>query len=356
MGKVGWMDRRDCMTTQGARIACLAGPAGTLIAFDTNIIHRGSRPAGLKYRDGILIEVVNLAALEAPRVAPDSTKHPGFDPPAAAAEQGGGPPRRQASVAKGEEVPHAPPPPKVNVAVDSLHLTLNHEGREPKTLPLVGFGTANRPSAKGAALRRSLADFFALGGRLVDTAQMYGNAREIGDAVAAAGLSADDVFVVSKLNTNRRMKGFVTTADGAQRVVEQTLQQLRLPYLHAMLLHLPWGLTPEEQISLWRGLIASRKQGKLRHIGVSNYNVQQIELLVRATGVVPAINEIEFHPWVPSQVMLSRAAPSNRADILILHEPSTISRTELPLPPSTCLTARTIHASSLLRPGPSIRD
>lgn len=67
-----------------------------------------------------------------------------------------------------------------------------------------------------------------------------------------------------------------------------------------MLIHLPWGNSPAEVLSVWRGLVKAQKDGLVRHIGVSNFNREQIEAVVAGSGVWPVINEIEFHPWVTS--------------------------------------------------------
>jgi len=172
-----------------------------------------------------------------------------------------------------------------------------------RRMAMVGFGTANRKSARGAALVTSLEAFFELGGRLVDTAQMYRNYAEIGRALGKLQPGTrDSVWIVSKVNTDHSKRGFVNTAAGAQAAVRECLKAIGLSVLDVMLIHLPWDNSAAERLAVWRGLIAAQKLGLVRHIGVSNFNSEQIEELYAATGVLPAVNEIEYHPWVAGTV------------------------------------------------------
>ena len=164
---------------------------------------------------------------------------------------------------------------------------------------MVGFGTANRKSARGGALVASLTTFFALGGRLVDTAQMYKNYAEIGRALTQAGpMVREGVWLVSKVNTNRHVKGFVNSAAGAEKSVRECLRLTGKAVLDVMLIHLPWENSAEERLAVWKGLVSAQAAGLVRHIGVSNFNRAQIEHLAQSSGVWPAVNELEYHPWV----------------------------------------------------------
>ena len=259
---------------------CITGPAGTLIHFDTNIIHRGSRPdAGLK-RDFILIELY-------PQVKPSTSSSTATTTTTTTT-----------TTAERRHLESSRP--------DQLGVDVRGAGGTTRRMPMVGFGTANRKSANGPALVKSLIEYFQQGGRLVDTAQMYGNCPEIGQAVRQSGVKRSEVWIVSKINTLHRVnkKGIalnVNSSSGVRRVVEETLTALKFKTLDAMLIHMPWGNSLDELRILWKALISLQSEGLVHHIGVSNFNSKQIEALVEATGVWPSINEIEYHPYVNSQ-------------------------------------------------------
>ena len=257
---------------RGYRPSCLTGPAGTIVGFNTNIVHRGSRPAAGMRRDCVLLELV----------------------PAATA-----PPQQQENdVAQRRRIDGLPPTP----AEAALSTLIRDASNASRLMPMVGFGTANRKSAKGPALVASLSTFFDLGGRLVDTAQMYRNYAEIGRALKQAGTAVrDGVWLVSKVNTNRHVKGFVNTAAGAQAAVRECLKATGKAALDVMLIHLPWENSAEERLAVWKGLVAAQAEGLVRYIGTSNFNRAQIEHLAHATGVWPAVNELEYHPWVQTE-------------------------------------------------------
>lgn len=289
----------------GYRPRCLTGPPGTVVAFNTNIVHRGSRPAPGMHRDGILLELSPTGAAAPPASRSGGSGRRGLRSPDEPRPANGQRALAAAHVGTAAAAASAPAA-SVPAALSGLPTTPTRAAPgSPLGLPMVGFGTANRRAAKGAPLVRSLRAFLRLGGGLIDTASMYGNYREIGQAVAEArrsdGVDRSRVWIVSKVNTNRHMKGFVNTAAGAERSVTEALSQLKLDTLDAMLIHLPWELTPDEQLAVWRGLIAAKAAGRVRHIGVSNFNRPQIESLAAASGVWPAVNEVEFHPWVDAR-------------------------------------------------------
>jgi len=268
------------MLHTGYRPHCITGLAGALIAFNTNIVHRGSRPSKGRYRDVVLIEVKPLAHVAKGGLNMEA-------------------PARRHSVASA-----AGSPGDSQVAnLSAKEPTLPLRGSTQR-MPMVGFGTANRGKAsKGPILVRSLRNFFSLGGRLVDTAQMYRNHAEIGTAMSTPiGSPLEAPFVVSKVNTDRRFPGFVNTAPGVHQVVKATLRDLRRKQIDAMLIHMPWQNSAAEQMAVWRGLIEARNAGKVAHIGMSNFGIAQIERLVNETSVWPQLIEVEFHPWVSKHV------------------------------------------------------
>lgn len=165
-----------------------------------------------------------------------------------------------------------------------------------KPMPALGFGTCCRNSSTGPALINSTKIYLRLGGRHIDTAQMYGNHRDIKIAIAESQIPRDALWVTSKVNTN----GVVTDRVGAIKAVHDSLEELGMKYLDLMLIHGAWDNDQHQRAAVWRGLIAAKKAGVVRNIGVSNYNREQIEQLEKDTGVRPAVNQIEYHPWVPN--------------------------------------------------------
>ena len=167
-----------------------------------------------------------------------------------------------------------------------------------KPMPAIGYGTCCRESAQGQPLITSTKAYLAAGGRLIDTAQGYGNHVDIGEAIRQSKIPREELWVTSKV----RVRACNTSGD-VVKAVNKSLQQLDLSYLDLMLLHGGdgWGIGPERDEALWRGLIEAQKAGKVRSIGVSNHNRDEVERLISSTGVVPAVNQLEFHPWVPAE-------------------------------------------------------
>ncbi|KAL1521636.1 hypothetical protein AB1Y20_021294 [Prymnesium parvum] len=162
-------------------------------------------------------------------------------------------------------------------------------------MPPIGFGTCCRPSASGSELVASTLAFLQQGGRLIDTAQMYGNHREIAEAIRASRVDRSELWLTSKVNTR-----VVKSRGAALRSINTSLGELDLPFINLMLVHSSWGLTSQQLLDVWRALIQARDEGMVRNIGVSNLVRHQIEQLEQESGVRPAVNEIEFHPWVPN--------------------------------------------------------
>ena len=162
-------------------------------------------------------------------------------------------------------------------------------------MPFVGFGTCCRKSSTGAPLVRSTLDYLAAGGRLIDTAQMYGNHQDLKRAIQQSQLPRSELWITSKVNTKR-----VFTRSGAKRAVATSVRELGLTKLDLMLLHGAFKQTGAQRESVWRGLFDAKVEGLVRYIGVSNYDRGQVEELMAATGVKPAVVQLEYNPWVPN--------------------------------------------------------
>lgn len=158
-------------------------------------------------------------------------------------------------------------------------------------LPAAGFGTYPLDDAEAEiAVRNAL----ELGYRLIDTAASYGNETAVGRGIATSEVPREDVFVTSKLRG--RDQGY----DKTLAAFRQALDRLGLDYLDAFLIHWPLPRV-DAYTDSWRAMIRLREEGLVRSIGVSNFTTGHLERLREETGVVPAVNQIEVHPYFPQR-------------------------------------------------------
>jgi len=166
------------------------------------------------------------------------------------------------------------------------------EGDGSKPMPSIGFGTCCRKSAKGPRLVASTREFLQQGGRLIDTAQMYDNHRDLALAIHDSGVPREELWLTSKVNTK-----VASTRAAAVQAVEQSLGELNVTYLDLMLIHGLWTISMDQALDVWQGLLDCKRRGLIRHAGVSNFGVAQLERLIASSGVKPAAVQTEFHPW-----------------------------------------------------------
>ncbi len=158
------------------------------------------------------------------------------------------------------------------------------------TIPQLGFGVFQIPprDTVDATLKA-----LEIGYRHIDTAEMYGNEREVGQAVERSGLDRSEVFVTSKLNN-----GF-HRPDDARKAFGDTLQALGSDFVDLFLIHWPLPtLYDGDFVSTWNVLIEFQRDGRARSIGVSNFQPHHIDRLLAETDTVPAVNQIEVHPYL----------------------------------------------------------
>ncbi len=161
------------------------------------------------------------------------------------------------------------------------------------TLPVVGFGTAQ---LKGDEGRSAITAALHNGYRLLDTAVNYGNEEVVGEAVHRSGLPREEVLVTSKIPG--RHHGY----DDAVRSTETSLRRLGLEYLDLHLIHWP-NPGQGRYVEAWRALVDLRERGLVKAIGVSNFTAEHLDHVIEDTGVTPAVNQIEMHPYFPQQDM-----------------------------------------------------
>jgi 2,5-diketo-D-gluconate reductase A len=164
-------------------------------------------------------------------------------------------------------------------------ITLN----DGNTIPQLGFGVLQiGPEDTTQAVSNAL----EIGYRHIDTAEMYGNEREVGEAVRASGLDRGDVFVTSKLNNGSH------EPRDAREAFDTTLSELGFEYVDLFLIHWPLPtLYDGDFVSTWKTLEEFRRDGRARSIGVSNFQIEHLEQLAAETDTVPAVNQIEVHPY-----------------------------------------------------------
>jgi 2,5-diketo-D-gluconate reductase A len=156
-------------------------------------------------------------------------------------------------------------------------------------IPQLGFGVFQIVPADTA---KAVGLAFDAGYRHIDTAEMYGNEKQVGEAVHASGLDRGEVFVTSKLNN-----GFHHPED-ARSAFATTLMDLDLDYVDLFLIH--WPLPTRyngDFVGTWKVLEEFRREGRARSIGVSNFQVAHLQRLAAETDTVPAVNQIEAHPY-----------------------------------------------------------
>jgi 2,5-diketo-D-gluconate reductase A len=158
------------------------------------------------------------------------------------------------------------------------------------SIPQLGFGVFQIPPPETA---RATEAALEAGYRHIDTAEMYGNERGVGEAVRASGLDRDEVFITSKLNN-----GF-HEPDAARREFDRTLAALGMDHVDLFLIHWPLPMHYGGDFgSTWKTLEEFKADGRARSIGVSNFEIAHLERILAESDTVPAVNQIEAHPYL----------------------------------------------------------
>jgi 2,5-diketo-D-gluconate reductase A len=152
-------------------------------------------------------------------------------------------------------------------------------------MPILGFGVFQIPDPEEC--ERSVADALAVGYRLIDTAAAYGNEEAVGKAIRASGIPREEIFVTTKLWIQDQGE------ERAKAAFERSLQRLGLDYLDLYLIHQPFG----DVYGSWRAMEGMLRDGRVRAIGVSNHQPDRVMDLIVHNEVVPAVNQIEVHPF-----------------------------------------------------------
>ncbi len=153
------------------------------------------------------------------------------------------------------------------------------------TIPVLGLGVY---LATGGDEITAVSHALKIGYRHIDTAAMYGNEEGVGQALADSGVPRDDIYLTTKV-WNEQIRRGETSAS-----VDDSLARLGVASVDLMLLHWP----VDGRVQAWKDLIAAKEDGRVKAIGVSNFLPEHLEELIDATGVVPVINQVEYHPWI----------------------------------------------------------
>lgn len=191
-------------------------------------------------------------------------------------------------------------------------------------IPFVGFGTY---PLRGEQAATAVAHALSLGYRLIDTAVNYQNERDVGLGITRSRLDREDVFVTTKVPG--RCHGYNETKASCR----QSIEALRCDYLDLYLIHWP-NPSVNKFVDSWRAMISLKDDGLVRTIGVSNFTQAFVGRLADETGVLPAVNQIEMHPYFPQAelrafddergIRTEAWSPLGRAGEL-LREPSVVS-------------------------------
>ena len=156
-------------------------------------------------------------------------------------------------------------------------------------IPQLGFGVFLVPPGETEA---AVATALATGYRHIDTAKLYENEDEVGTAIAKSGVPRDEVFVTTKVWNSDQ--GYDTTL----AAFDKSLERLGFDYVDLYLIHWPLPRL-DKYVDSWKALVKLRDEGLVRSIGVSNFTEAHLRRIIDTTGVVPAMNQVELHPYFP---------------------------------------------------------
>ena len=189
--------------------------------------------------------------------------------------------------------------------IPSMLLTLDSRAKlnNGVKIPRLGLGVYQSPP--GEITLRAVRYALKIGYRHIDTAQLYGNEADVGRAVMESGINREEIFITTKVWNS--YQGY----DSTLQACEGSLRRLELSYVDLYLIHWPVEGVSDET---WRAMIKLWRQGKAQAIGVSNYTISQLMEILQNSDVVPAVDQVEFHPFLYQQELL-RFCRNNRIQL-----------------------------------------
>lgn len=178
-----------------------------------------------------------------------------------------------------------------------------------REIPILGFGTYKATAQEGM---KSVTYAISNGYSLIDTASAYGNEEAVGKGIKASGACRDELFITTKLW--RENLGYEST----KKEFEKSLKKLNLDYLNLYLIHWPanaknYNNWQKANADSWRAMEELQAEGKIKSIGVSNFFEEHLEALFKTANIIPAINQIEFHPGYWQQDLVTYCKEQNIA-------------------------------------------
>ncbi|KRM58750.1 hypothetical protein C5L31_001712 [Secundilactobacillus malefermentans] len=172
-------------------------------------------------------------------------------------------------------------------------LTETYELSNGVKIPKIGFGTWQVPN--GQVAYDAVTEALSQGYRHIDTAWQYGNEESVGRAIRDSGLNREDVFVTSKLAAAAK------SYDAAMKTFDETMDRIGLDYLDLYLIHAPWPWDEmgadysTQNIEVWQAMEDIYKTGKVRAIGISNFNVADQKNILKHATIMPMVNQIQYY-------------------------------------------------------------
>ena len=172
--------------------------------------------------------------------------------------------------------------------INPTNITNTIKLRDGIDMPIFGIGTWL--SKKGGDCKNAVENALKVGYRLIDTAQLYDNEEDVGEAIENSGVKRDDLFIVTKLHSLHHK-------DNDEPIIELcgSLNKLKTRYVDLYLIHTPKG---GNLIEVWKGMLDSKRMGLTRAVGVSNFGIEQLQGLKDAGLEMPEVNQIELHVWL----------------------------------------------------------
>lgn len=162
-------------------------------------------------------------------------------------------------------------------------------------LPKIGLGTFQIRGYQGVD---QILNAIQIGYRLLDTSTNYDSEGAVGEAIRRSGIPRSQFYVTTKL------PGKYHHFDDALKIIEESLLRLGLDYLDLYLIH--WPLPKRDNyVEAWQALIEAQRRGLVRSIGVSNFEKEHLDKIISATGVTPAVNQNEIHPYWPQESLVA---------------------------------------------------
>ncbi|ANY73224.1 glyoxal reductase [Paenibacillus ihbetae] len=167
-------------------------------------------------------------------------------------------------------------------------------------MPWLGLGVWK--TKEGEEVIQSVKSAIAAGYRMIDTAAIYGNEEGVGQAIRESGVSRDELFITTKVWNDDQ--GYEKTL----QAFETSRKKLGLEVVDLYLVHWPGR---DKYLETWKALIHLQKEGLVRSIGVSNFQIRHLEHIIEETGVVPVVNQVELHPLLSQKELLAYARENN---------------------------------------------